>query len=188
MGGGGSTGARTERVWPAASAGGEEEELFVASVCCTFRFRIQQKKRSPLPRRGCAWWSVGVVFQDDRRDIASSPHRWDFAVFQRFCRPEARFDPVPVPPDAADHERVVFLHAARQQEERLCPAVLGCVEVFVQLALRNVFQAHARLPEEHSVDVFVDNIVVNVYRQGEIVHLLLCRAGRRGEFRLSPVF
>ncbi len=109
-------------------------------------------------------------------------------MLQRGCRPEARAYLVSVSPDAVDHEDVVFFHAALQQGEGVAPAFLRFVEVFVQFALGDAFQAYARSPAEHSLDVFVHDVVVHVYREGEFVYLLVRREGGRGEFGLSFVF
>jgi hypothetical protein len=92
---------------------------------------------------------------------------------------------VSVAADAAEHEGVIFRHAAREKRAGFGSAVLGHVEVFAQLPLGDVRYAVARLPADQLEDVFVDYIVVYGYGDGEVVHLLLGRERGRRVFGFS---
>ncbi len=131
---------------------------------------------------------MGAALQNDGRDVSPPAGGRGLAVFQGLCRPEARADFVAASPDAADQEDVVFLHAALQQAQGVIPAFLRRVEVFVQLSCSYSLKAYPRLPADHSLDVLVHDVVVHVYRDGELVHLLVRRERGREEFLLSLVF
>ncbi len=132
--------ALTESAWPVASVGGEEEQFPVASLGGLCGVML------PPSRRGGARRGVGVLLQNDGRDVASSARGRRVSVAQRGFCPEARALPVSASSEAAEQQGVVFLDAALQKYAGISPVGLRCEKVLDDRAHRYVRDVHSRPP------------------------------------------